>query len=332
MKTNRILFASLISLLFILPSCSLAKNDKKKEHADTDIVATSKPVVYKTSSITPERLMAIYKALDRELSGKVAVKISTGEPGGKNFLSPDLIKNLVQSVDGTIVECNTAYGGKRSSTADHMKAAKNHGFTAIASVDIMDENGQIELPFEAGKHIKKTFVGENYKNYDSYLILSHFKGHGMAGFGGALKNMAIGMASANGKMWVHTAGSSDDLGNFALCFSTPQNDFLESMADACGAILSDKGDNILYVSVMNNLSVDCDCASNPADPTMANIGILASTDPVALDQACVDLIYAAHDGHDLIKRMEEKNGQQILVHAAELGLGSREYELVSIDK
>ncbi|MDL2228211.1 DUF362 domain-containing protein [Bacteroidales bacterium OttesenSCG-928-K03] len=326
--------ASIIIIFTTVLSCN-SNNGKTEnqnsENNDTTEITNEKPVVYITKNITPEGLMAVYNALERELPGKVAIKVSTGEPGGKNFLSPDLIKNLVQSVDGTIVECNTAYGGKRSKTEDHLKTAKDHGFTAIAPVDIMDANGEIELLFEKGKHIKKTIVGANYKNYDSYIILSHFKGHAMAGFGGALKNMAIGIASANGKVWVHTAGASDDLKDFELCFQTPQNDFLEAMADASGAILTDLGDRVLHINVMNNLSVDCDCDSNPADPTMADVGILASLDPVALDQACVDLVYAVHDGHDLVKRMEEKNGIQIIIHAAELGLGNREYKLVSVD-
>ena len=331
MKTNRIIFISLVLLSFVLVSCSSNNRNKEQTNEESSEIVKKNPVVYKTNNITPEGLMAVYEALERELPGKVAIKVSTGEPGGKNFLAPTLIKDLVQSVNGTIVECNTAYGGKRMGTEMHKKVAEDHGFTAIAPVDIMDENGSIELSFEEGKHIRKTIVGSHYKNYDSFIILSHFKGHAMAGFGGALKNIAIGIASSNGKIWVHTAGASDDLKDFELCFKTPQNDFLESMADACGAIINDLDDRILYINVMNKLSVDCDCASNPADPTMADIGILASLDPVALDQACVDLVYSVHDGHDLIKRMEEKNGIQTIIHAADLGLGSREYDLVNID-
>ncbi len=291
-----------------------------------------KPAVYTTTNITPEGLMAVYKALGRTLPGKVAVKISTGEPGGHNYLSPDLIRDLVHEVKGTIVECNTAYGGKRSKTEDHKKAAADHGFTAIAAVDIMDEDSSIALPFPKGKNIKEDFVGSHFKNYDSYIILSHFKGHAMGGFGGAIKNMSIGIASANGKMWIHTAGATDKLGDFAKAFTTPQDNFLESMAEAAGAVMNSQGEKILYINVMNKLSVDCDCDSHPKDPTMSDIGILASTDAVALDQACVDLVYKAHDGHDLIKRMEEKNGVHTLKHAADLGLGSRQYELVSLDK
>lgn len=295
----------------------------------TDISA--KPIVYITRDITSDGLMAIYKALNHNLPGKVAVKISTGEPGGNNFLSPNLIKNLVQSVNGTIVECNTAYPGKRANTEDHKKVAEEHGFTAIAPVDIMDEEGSISLPFEQGVNIKEDFVGSHFTKYDSYIILSHFKGHAMGGFGGAIKNMSIGIASASGKMWIHTAGLTDDLNDFGKAFTTPQDNFLESMAEAAGAIMLSLGDKIVYINVMNKLSIDCDCSSNPKDPTMGDIGILASLDPIALDQACVDLVYKAHDGHDLIKRMEEKNAVHTLEHGEKLGLGSRTYELISID-
>lgn len=292
----------------------------------------NKPIVYMTTKITPDGLMDIYKALHRKLEGKVAVKISTGEPGGHNFLSPNLIKELVQSVNGTIVECNTAYPGKRASTEEHKKAAVDHGFTAIATVDIMDEDSSISLPFEKGKNIKEDFVGSHFKNYNSFIILSHFKGHAMGGFGGAFKNMSIGIASAGGKMWIHTAGLTDKTSELAKAFTTDQNKFLESMAEAAGAVMNSLGDNIVYISVMNKLSIDCDCDSSPAEPTMKDVGILASLDPVALDQACVDLVYKAHDGHDLIKRMEEKNAIHILEHAEELSLGKRSYKLIDIGK
>lgn len=290
------------------------------------------PVVYFTKNINSLSLMDVYKALGKNLSGKVAVKISTGEPGGHNYLAPELIKDLVKSVNGTIVECNTAYPGKRYTTEDHKKAAADHGFTAIAAVDIMDEDSSIALPFPQGKNIKEDFVGSHFKNYDSFIILSHFKGHAMGGFGGAFKNMSIGIASASGKMWIHTAGLTDELSDFAKAFTTPQNKFLESMAEAAGAVMNSLGDNIVYISVMNKLSIDCDCDSSPTDPTMKDIGILASLDPVALDQACVDLVYKAHDGHDLIKRMEEKNAIHTLEHAAELGLGKRSYKIIDIGK
>ena len=320
-----LLAAVFLAAFYAFCGCSL--NDAQ----DDDSGEAKKTVVYKTSDISSEGLMAVYRALGHEMTGKVAVKISTGEPGGNFYLSPDLIKELVQSVNGTIVECNTAYQGKRSSTEDHKKAAEDHGFTAIAAVDIMDEEGSVALPFEKGKNIQQDYVGSHFTNYDSFIILSHFKGHAMAGFGGAIKNMSIGIASANGKMWIHTAGQTDNLDSFNPAMETPQDSFLESMAEAAGAVMENLGNNIIYINVMNNLSVDCDCDSNPADPTMNDVGILASLDPVALDQACVDLVYAAHDGHDLVTRMESKNGIHTLEHAAELGIGSREYELINID-
>jgi len=288
-------------------------------------------LVYMTTEISPESLMAIYKSLGRIAEGKVAVKISTGEPGGHNFLSADLIKKLVQSVNGTIVECNTAYPGMRASTAMHKQAAIDHGFVAIAPVDIMDEEGDIAIPFENGKNIKVDYVGSHFKNYDFFIILSHFKGHAMGGFGGAIKNSSIGIASADGKMWIHTAGKTRSVNDFAMAFQTDQNLFLESMAEANAAVEQSLGGKIIYINVMNKLSVDCDCNSHPADPTMDDIGILASLDPVALDQACVDLVYKVHDGHDLIQRMESKNAVHTLEHGAEIGLGNRNYKLVSID-
>ncbi len=294
--------------------------------------SSKQSVVYMTKEITPAALMDIYKVLGRKVTGKVAVKISTGEPGGHNYLSPDLIKELVQSVHGTIVECNTAYPGKRASTAMHKQAAKDHGFTAIAPVDIMDEDGSVALPFPRGKHIKQDYVGSHFKNYNSFIILSHFKGHAMGGFGGAFKNMSIGIASSEGKMWIHTAGTTKSTSDFALCFKTNQDAFLESMAEAAGAVMKQMGNRVVYISVMNRLSVDCDCDSHPKDPTMKDIGILASLDPVALDQACVDLVYKAPDGKDLIERMESRHGIHTIEHAAEMGLGSRNYKIVSLDK
>lgn len=292
------------------------------------------PVVYMTTRINPEGLAAMYKAMGRKLPGKVGVKISTGEPGGHNFLAPALIKDLVHSLNGTIVECNTAYGGKRSTTEMHKQAAKDHGFTAIAPVDIMDEEGSISLPVPNGKNIKEDFVGSHFLKYDSFLVLSHFKGHQMGGFGGALKNMSIGFASASGKMWIHTAGATKKTGDISPAFKTNQNAFLESMAEAAGAIMKKMGDKIAYINVMNNLSIDCDCNGNPAPPEMTDIGILASLDPVALDKACVDLVYASPDKKKsaaLCKRMEKQNAVHILKHAETLGLGSRDYKLVMVN-
>ncbi len=272
--------------------------------------------------------MAAYEALGRRPEGNVAVKVSLGEPGGNNFLAPDLIKDLVQSVKGTIVECNTAYGGRRSDAAMHLQVAADHGFTAIAPVDIQDAGGFIALPVEGGVHLQENLVGASYRNYDFYVILSHFKGHAMAGFGGAVKNITIGLASSEGKVNIHSAGRNASRGGSIF---GDRNAFLESMAEAATTIVDDLGDRILYINVMNKLSVDCDCDSNPAEPDMHDIGILASLDPVALDKACVDLVYAAPDGASLVQRIESRNGIHTLNHAAQLGVGSLEYQLVSLD-
>ena len=284
--------------------------------------------VYMLKDITPQNMIRLYDALGRK--GKVAVKLSTGEPGGHNFLQPTLIKDLVKKVNGTIVECNTAYGGGRADTDSHLKAAADHGFTAIAKVDIMDADGEVALPVQGGKHLKEDFVGSHYLDYDFTVVLSHFKGHAMGGFGGALKNISIGIASSAGKAWIHTAGKTKtDLWN-----NLPEQDhFLESMAEAAKAVTTHCGENILYISVMNRLSVDCDCDSNPEEPKMADIGMLASLDPVALDKACVDLVYASPDPGrvHLIERMESRHGIHIVEHAEALGMGSQRYDLVSLD-
>ncbi|SHO45380.1 hypothetical protein SAMN02745217_00943 [Anaerocolumna xylanovorans DSM 12503] len=284
--------------------------------------------VYMTTDISPEGLMAVYKALNWTPEGKVAVKLSTGEPPASNYLKPELIKDLVQSVNGTIVECNTAYGGSRGETAMHMQVAKDHGFTDIATVDIMDADGSISLPVDGGTHLKEDLVGSHFANYDSFIVLSHFKGHQMAGFGGAIKNISIGIGSKEGKCLIHTAGKSH-----TSPWGGDQDDFLESMADA-GKAVSDSlgnGKNIVYVNVMNNISIDCDCNGNPAKPDIHDIGILASTDPVALDQACIDLVYAAEGSKSLVNRIEQMNGLHTLESAEKIGLGSRKYELVNID-
>ena len=280
------------------------------------------------TEISSDNLVKIYEALGRKATGKVAVKISTGEPGGHNFLDPDLIKNLVQKVNGTIVECNTAYGGGRTNAADHMRAAEEHGFTAIAPVDIMDAEGEVELPLKGGRHLTRDIVGSHFLNYDFAIILSHFKGHAMGGFGGAIKNMSIGIASSNGKRYIHSAGTS------TTSWGNPsQDDFLESMAEAAKAVADHCGDNILYISVANNLSVDCDCDSSPEDPKMGDIGILASLDPVALDKACTDLVRSSEDHGKihLIERIDSRNGMHTLDHAEALGLGSQKYELIHLD-
>lgn len=291
----------------------------------------TKPVVYFTKKITPDNLLGIYKKLGRELKGRVGVKISTGEPGGHNYLKPELIGKLVKELNANIIECNTAYPGRRNTLAEHLKAVEEHGFNKIAKVDLMDSEGEIEIP-AGGRHLDVDIVGSHLQNYDSILNLAHFKGHAMGGFGGVLKNQSIGVASSAGKAYIHTAGatrSPEELWNKLPA----QNDFLESMAEAAKAVADYMKGNILYIDVMNNLSVDCDCDSHPEDPCMADIGILASTDPVAVDQACIDKIWASDDpGRDhFIARVERQNGRHILPYAEEIGLGSRAYELVDLD-
>jgi uncharacterized Fe-S center protein len=285
------------------------------------------PAVYMTKAITPAALLAMYAAMGRSLAGKVAVKVSTGEPGGHHFLNPGLIKDLVQSVSGTIVECNTAYAGGRDDAAKHKQVAVDHGFTAIAPVDIMDEEGDISLPFPNGKNIKEDFVGSHFANYNSCLVLSHFKGHIMGGFGGAIKNISIGIASSAGKNWIHNGGSGK-----TFPWNCEQNTFLECMAEAAGAVMNRMGENMAYINVMNHLSIDCDCDSNPAPPELDDIGILASLDPVALDKACVDQIYASDTQRSasLRERIESCNGMLTLTHAEALGLGNQQYELIMI--
>ena len=283
--------------------------------------------VYMTTNISAQGLLQAYAALGRQAAGNVAVKVHSGEPGGHYFLQPEFIAPLVSEVNGTIVECNTAYGGRRSTTEAHQQVMEAHGFTAIAPVDIMDAEGTMNIPITGGRHLKETVVGSHFANYDFVINLAHFKGHRMGGFGGVLKNMSIGMAAAVGKSLIHSAGAQTS----GLGMGTPQDDFLECMAEAAKGIADHMGENILYINVMNNISVDCDCMSNPSAPTMANVGILASLDPLALDQACVDIVYAAPDGGDVVQRIESRNGVHILEHAEAIGFGTRQYELVNID-
>lgn len=319
----------LLAALMVVSLTSVAESSYDSvvgQSADT-VASSTKPKVYMTRDISPESLVEIYKALGRKASGRVAVKLSTGEPGGNNFLQPALIGKLVKEVNGTIVECNTAYGGGRANTEAHMKAAEDHGFTKIAKVDIMDADGEVKIPVNGGRHIDYDIVGKNFMNYDFVVVLSHFKGHAMAGFGGAIKNISIGIASANGKRWIHSGGTStSDWGH------PTQEQFLETMAEAGKAVADKCGDRILYISVMNNLSVDCDCDAHPAAPQMGDIGILASLDPVALDKACVDLVRNSSDDGKvhLIERIDSRKGMTTLVHAEEIGLGSQEYELVEM--
>ena len=303
-------------------------------HAQQPAQAGTPPLskVYMYKKITPENLVKIYEALGRPARGRVAVKLSTGEPGNNNYLAPSLIQDLVHKVNGTIIECNTAYGGGRADTRNHLKAAEDHGFTRIARVDIMDADGEVSLPVKGGKHLKEDFVGKNYPGYDFTLVLSHFKGHPMGGFGGAIKNIAIGIASSHGKAWIHSAGKTR---NQQEVWSDlpPQDHFLESMAEAAKAITDHCGDNILYISVANNLSVDCDCVAAPEDPKMGDIGILASLDPVALHRACVDQVRASkdHGKVHLIERIDSRTGMHTLDYAEQLGIGSQKYQLIPLD-
>lgn len=293
-----------------------------------------KSKVFFTKEINSKSLIKIYDALNSELKGKVAVKISTGEPGGHNFLNPQMIKPLVDKLNGTIVECCTAYDGKRFEPASHWQAVKDHGYMDIAPCDIMDEQGEIELHFEGGSRLNGVnYVGKNITKYNSMLMLSHFKGHQMGGFGGALKNMSIGVASKWGKAWIHSAGYTKDT-TLAWEHTDDQDGFLESMAEACKAVIEYfKPENMAYVSVANKLSIDCDCNSNPAKPEMADIGIFASLDPVALDQCCYDTIMNSTDKGktSLVNRMLKQHAIHTVETAAKLGLGNREYEIVSID-
>lgn len=287
------------------------------------------PAVYFTSDLSPAGLQAVYEALGREASGNnVAVKISTGE-NGSNYLRVELIGDFVKGVNGTIVENNTAYGGQRASTAMHYQLAADHGYTSIAKVDILDEEGSMTLPVKNGTRLTENYVGSHTANYDFLVVLSHFKGHAMGGFGGALKNLSIGCASSEGKAWIHSGGTS--VNNM---WGGEQDAFLEAMAEAASSVVDyfGEGERCLYINVMNRLSVDCDCDGNPAEPDMHDIGILASLDPVALDQACVDLVYAAPDGESLIRRIESRNGSHIFDQAESIGFGSRAYTLVDMDE
>lgn len=331
MKKN--ILVVLLATLLAATGCANAQKQRKASAAsEPEAAAATLPKVYFFKEISSDNLVKIYEALGREAKGKVAVKLSTGEPGGHNFLQPSLIKALVQKVNGTIVECNTAYGGGRADTESHLKAAADHGFTAIAPVVIMDAEGEVELPVEGGKHLRFDIVGKDFLNYDFTIILSHFKGHAMGGFGGAIKNMSIGIASSNGKAWIHSAGKTRVPAE-AWKNLPEQDDFLESMAEAAKAVADHCGDRILYISVANNLSVDCDCDASPEEPRMGDIGILASLDPVALDRACTDLVRSSEDPGKvhLIERIDSRHGMHTLDHAEALGMGSQKYELVTLD-
>ena len=297
--------------------------------ASLSAAAEDASVVYFTSDITAAGLVKIYEALNWTPSGKVAVKISTCEPPASNYLRPELIGDLVRLLDGTIVECNTAYGGPRASAAMHKQVAADHGFTAIAPFDLLDEEGEVEWPVTGGVRLDRAIVGSHAENYSDWVILSHFKGHQMAGYGGAIKNVAIGMSSPSGKVYVHTAGTKTS----GSIWYRDQDAWIEALPEMVSGVVDHVGaDHIIYINVMNRLSVDCDCNGYPAEPDIHDIGILASTDPVALDQACIDLVYQAEGNASLIRRIEQQHGIHALEHGEEIGLGSRTYELVNIDQ
>lgn len=294
-----------------------------------------KAKVYYCKEITPDNLIKIYEALGIDLNGKVGVKVSTGEAGSKGYLKADLIGPLVKKLNGTIIECNTAYPGARNNKEDHIKVARDHGFTTFADVDIMDGDGEFKIPVKKGKHLEYDIVGENFKNYDSILNLAHAKGHAMGGFGGNLKNQSIGIASRNGKAYIHSCGQ-DDNPNTAWGRPYEQIEFIESMAEAACAVadyIKENNKKIAYISVMNALSVDCDCDANQGDPVMADLGIVASLDPVANDQAFIDMVFNSNDpgAHLLRERIDRQLGREILPYAESIGLGTTEYELINID-
>lgn len=331
---KKVLFYILAAII-VIGTVFAKGNPRAATYKTYETTDKNAPAVYFIKDITPESMVKVYKATGWQPTGKVGIKLSTGEPPASNYLRPALIKNLVQSVNGTIVECNTAYGGKRSSNAMHFQVAKDHGFLDIAPFDLLDEDGAMSIPVNGGKWLKEDYVGSHFKNYDSYIILTHFKGHSMGGFGGAIKNISIGFGSGvsskkSGKALIHSAGKSTT--NWMEGgMQKNQQGFLESMAEAAKGVDDYMGKNIVFVNVMNRLSVDCDCNGNPAEPDMHDIGILASTDPLAVDQACIDLVYSAPDSGSLIDRIESRGGLTQLDHGAAIGLGSRNYRLVKLD-
>lgn len=291
-----------------------------------------KAKVYFSKEITPESVVEMYETLGKELPGKVAVKLHSGEKGNQNYIKPEFVKAIVEKVKGTVVECNTAYDGARNSTEKHKELMKEHGWNKYFNVDIMDEKEDLELDIPNGKVITKNYVGKNMENYDSMLVLSHFKGHPMGGYGGALKQLSIGCGSSAGKAWIHTAGQTKDQ-NKLWEYVAEQDKFLEAMADSSQSVVEFFKGNIVYINVMCNLSVDCDCCAVAEDPCMKDIGILASLDPIAIDQACIDLVYNSEDPgkNHFVERVERQNGIHTIEAAAELGFGTREYELINID-
>ena len=294
-----------------------------------------KSKVYYTKEISSESLIKIFESLNVSLKGKVGVKVSTGEKGSNGYLKKELIAPLVKKLNGTIIECNTAYNGKREKTEDHLEVAKEHGFTSFTDVDIMDSEGEIKLPVTNGKHLKYDIVGSHFENYDSIVNLAHGKGHTMGGFGANLKNQSIGIASRNGKAYIHSCGVTSDVSK-AWGVVYEQEDFIESMAEAAKAVsdyLKENNKQIVYITVMNYLSVDCDCDKNQSEPVMKDLGIVASLDPVSNDQAFIDMIWASteENSHLLRERIDRQKGRHILPYAEEIGLGTRNYELINID-
>lgn len=288
-----------------------------------------KPKVYFSRTITPEKVLELYKLLGKELPGKVALKVHSGEKGNHNFLGPEFWKPLIDEVGGTIVECNTAYAGERDTTEKHLELFKYHGWSEMYDVDLLDAEGpDLVLEVKNHKQIDKNYVGKNLANYDSLLVLSHFKGHPMGGYGGALKQLSIGIGSSYGKAYIHGAGEPEKI------WTQDRTKFLEAMADAAGSVVEYFGENAAYINVMKNMSVDCDCVAHPEDPCMKDIGILVSTDPIAIDQACIDLVYAATDDPGqahLLERIESRRGVYTIEASAALGFGSREYELIEVE-
>ena len=291
-----------------------------------------KAKVYFINNITPQNVVRLYKELGKELPGKVAVKVHSGEEGNQNYLKPEFYKEIIEYVNGTVVECNTAYAGERNTTEKHLITIERHGWNDLYDVDLMDAEGEdLSIPVNKGVHLKEDFLGKNIKNYDSMLVISHFKGHPMGGYGGALKQLSIGCASSAGKSWIHSAGTNKD--QYTLWDNLPpQNDFLESMAEAASAVCEYFKGNMAFINVMANMSVDCDCCAIAEDPCLNDIGILASLDPIAIDQACIDLVKNSIDkGKDhFLERVNSRNGIHTIERAEELGFGTRKYELISL--
>ena len=291
-----------------------------------------KSKVYYCKEITPEKLVDLYKMIGKELTGKIAVKVHSGEEGNQNYLKPEFMKPIIEYVNGTVVECNTAYPGERNSTEKHLKTLKKHGWNDLFKVDLMDEEGpDLSVPIENGYHLKEDYLGKNIANYDSMLVISHFKGHPMGGYGGALKQLSIGCASSVGKSWIHSAGTNKDQNT--LWDNLPkQDDFLESMADAASAVVKYFKGNMLFINVMANMSVDCDCCAVAEDPCMKDMGILISEDPVAIDRACIDLVVNSSDPgkEHFMERVTSRHGEHTIEAAEKLGIGTTDYELILV--